>query len=55
MDENTGFVNIRQFNTGREQDMNKRNIHDLRNGPAPFKPHAFTSKSRRNPRMGMLI
>ena len=55
IDETTGFVNITRFNTGREQDLNKRIIHDLRNGPAPFKPHAFTSKSRRNPRMGMLI
>ena len=55
IDENTGFVNIHSFSTGREQDLNKRNIHDLRNGPAPFKPHAFTNRSRRQPKMGMLI
>ena len=39
IDENTGFVNIRNFNTGREQDLGQRKVHDLRNGAAPFHPN----------------
>jgi hypothetical protein len=32
-------VNIRNFNTGREQDLGQRKVHDLRNGAAPFNPN----------------
>ena len=39
IDETTGFVNIRNFNTGREQDLGQRKVHDLRNGAAPFHPN----------------
>jgi hypothetical protein len=54
IDENTGFVNIRHFNTGREQDLGKRKIHDLRNGPAPFHPNDHKKNRKRN-MMGLLF
>ena len=56
IDENTGFVNIQHFSTSREQDLSKRAIYDLRNGPYPFKPSDYSkNKNRRNPKMGMFI
>jgi hypothetical protein len=56
IDENTGFVNIRNFNTGREQDLAKRKVHDLRNGPAPFHPNDKNQKNvRKKNMMGLLF
>ena len=57
IDETTGFVNIRNFNTGREQDLGQRKVHDLRNGPAPFIPTMNKGKPvrKRNNRMGLFI
>jgi hypothetical protein len=36
-DENTGFVNINSFNTGRKENTRFTKEYDLRNGPSPFK------------------
>jgi hypothetical protein len=57
IDETTGFINIRNFNTGREQDLGQRKLHDLRNGPAPFIPtnHGGKPVRKRNSRMGLFI
>jgi hypothetical protein len=56
IDETTGFVNIRGFNTGREQDLGQRKVHDLRNGPAPFHPNDKGGGVRkRNNRMGLFM
>ena len=55
IDEKTGFVNIRNFNTGREQDLNKRKLHDLRNGAAPFNPNDKNQKNRKKSMMGLLF
>ena len=53
IDDNNGFVNIRNFNTGREQDLAKRKVHDLRNGPAPFNPNN-DNKNRNNRKKTMM-
>ena len=37
IDESTGFVNVRTFTTGREENKATRKIHDLRDGAQPFK------------------
>ena len=55
IDENTGFVNIRNFNTGREQDLGKRKVHDLRQGAVPFNPHNDKQKNRKKSMMGLLF
>ena len=55
IDEATGFVNIRNFNTGREQDLEKRKIHDLRNGPAPFNPNVNDKQPKNRKRMMNLL
>ena len=55
IDENTGFVNIRNFNTGREQDLGKRKVHDLRKGPAPFNPNDKNDKNRKKTMMRLLF
>ena len=55
IDEVTGFVNIRNFNTGREQDLEKRKIHDLRNGPAPFNPNDNKQPKNRKRMMNLLF
>jgi hypothetical protein len=55
IDEVTGFVNIRNFNTGREQDLEKRKIHDLRNGPAPFNPNDKQPPKNRKRMMNLLF
>lgn len=35
-DESIGFVNITQFSTGREPDLSKYHMHDLKNGTVPY-------------------
>jgi hypothetical protein len=37
IDEETGFVNVTQFNTGREEIVATKSIYDLRKGNRPFK------------------
>ena len=55
IDETTGFVNIRGFNTGREQDLGQRKVHDLRNGPAPFHPNDNRGVRKVNNRMKLFM
>ena len=37
IDEPTGFINVREFDTGREENAALTSEYDLRHGPAPFK------------------
>lgn len=48
VNEETGFIDVLEFNTTVAELVDTRSEYDLRNGPAPFKP-----KSRRNPKMRM--
>ena len=45
-------IGVNQFSTGYNENINKRSVHDLRNGPAPFK-RGFSGSRRAT--MGMLI
>jgi hypothetical protein len=49
--EETGVIDVLQFNTTVQENTATRYAYDLRNGPAPFKDHA--PKNRRMPRMKM--
>jgi len=48
--EDTGFIDVLQFDTSDNEILEKRVDYDLRNGPAPFKPKP---KPRRAPTMKM--
>ena len=37
IDDATGFINVRAFDTGREENAQLTSVYDLRNGPVPFK------------------
>jgi hypothetical protein len=50
IDDETGFINVLQFNIPENETLEKRTEYDLRNGPAPFKPKTLP---RRNPTMKM--
>ena len=50
VNEDTGFVNVLQFNTSVNEQVSQRSEYDLRNGPAPFKTFR---PSRGKPTMGM--
>jgi hypothetical protein len=47
----TGFIDVLQFNTASQENMEKRIDYDLRNGPAPFKEPP--KKPRRAPTIKM--
>jgi hypothetical protein len=49
VDNNTGFIDVLNFNTTVNENLQKRTDYDLRNGPAPFKPPLI----RRKPVMRM--
>jgi hypothetical protein len=51
VNDETGFVDVLQFNTTVEEQLDKRTNYDLRNGPAPFKD--FVARGRQAPRMKM--
>ena len=51
VNDETGFIDVLQFNTTVEEVIEKRTEYDLRNGPAPFKE--FIARNRRAPRMKM--
>ena len=52
IDENTGFINVHNFSTGFEENMELRKQYDIRNGVAPFKTgHPF----RKNTQMAMFL
>jgi hypothetical protein len=53
VNEQTGFIDVLQFNTTVEEIVEKRIEYDLRNGPAPFKDVNMGMKPRRNPTMKM--
>ena len=50
VDDETGFINVLQFNTSEPEVLEKRSDYDLRNGPVPFKAK---KPQRRNPSMKM--
>ena len=50
VDDETGFINVLQFNTSEPEVLEKRSEYDLRNGPVPFKAK---KPQRRNPSMKM--
>jgi hypothetical protein len=39
VNEETGFIDVLQFNTTVQETVETRREYDLRNGPAPFKDH----------------
>jgi len=45
VNDETGFIDVLQFNTTVQETLEKRSEYDLRNGPSPFKE--FTRKPRR--------
>lgn len=51
VNDETGFIDVLQFNTTVQETLEKRSEYDLRNGPVPFKE--FIMKNRRAPRMKM--
>jgi len=53
INDDTGFVDIYQFNTGREENVNTRKVHDLRNGSIPYTP--APKNIRRGATMGMVL
>jgi hypothetical protein len=50
-----GFVNVRSFSTSTEPISKENTIHDLRNGPAPFKGMQLGVTGRRRGKMGMFM
>ena len=50
VDDETGFINVLEFNTSESEVLEKRSDYDLRNGPVPFKAK---KPQRRNPSMKM--
>ena len=48
----TGFVDVIQFTTSREEDVKATHQHDMRKGNIPF---PSTNNQRRRPRMGMIM
>jgi len=54
IDETSGFVNVRSFNTGREEDVKQTVEYDMRNGNKPFNVNPSIVR-RGRPRMGMII
>jgi hypothetical protein len=53
VNENTGFIDVLEFNTTVDEIVEKRVDYDLRNGPAPFKNMNMGMKPRRMPTMKM--
>lgn len=53
VNEETGFIDVLQFNTTVTEIVEKRVEYDLRNGPAPFKDVNMGMKPRRVPTMKM--
>ena len=56
IDESTGFVNVTDFHTPRDENAVLRQTYDLRGGAMPFKvPTPTPQYGRRNPRMRMML
>ena len=53
LEEDTGFVNVNTFETGKEIDTSKNKIHDLRSGNRPFQP--IPKKKGRLPLFKMVL
>ena len=51
IEESTGFVNVTDFKTNRDENVTSRSVYDLRTGNVPFKPQ----NGRRVPKMKMFI
>lgn len=51
IEESTGFVNVTDFKTNRDENATSRSVYDLRTGNVPFKPQ----NGRRAPKMKMFI
>jgi len=53
VEEDTGFVHVSAFETGKEIDPSKNKIHDLRSGNRPFQP--IPKKKGRLPLINMVL
>jgi hypothetical protein len=53
LDEDTGFINITEFNTGNEPISVENKIYDIRNGNKPYAQQPLFKPSRRRSVMGM--
>jgi len=51
VNDETGFVDVTGFSTGRDENTAARSVYDIRTGNVPFKP----TNGRRKPTMGMFI
>jgi len=55
VDDTTGFINVTNFNTPFNQNQTQNTIHDLRNGPAPFKTNEIKRKNAKKSTMKMVF
>jgi hypothetical protein len=57
VDEKTGFVHVKTFNTGTVENASKTVTYDIRNGTVPFKPTPTLAAQpgRRRPTMTMRL
>jgi hypothetical protein len=55
IDEDTGFINVSNFNTGIEEDIKNTKIYDLRNGPAPYGKISVLKRRGGNSAMNMIM